>query len=157
MFYRLNEKLLLRGWEKLPWAVVEKGAHHPLFISAREMQALQLCNGRIDLSLLLVPQEVRELLPMLEERGVIIPCQRGPHRRGGPSRCSMPGIVTAPDGKQNRPPECVGLTAPGALLLAHHVTNRLPPSSASTVSTSPGFTSAAMMRLATRVSTLLCR
>lgn len=76
--------------------MVEKGAHHPLFISAREMQALQLCNGRIDLSLPLVPQEVRELLPMLEERGVIIPCQRGPHRRGGPSRCSMPGIVTAP-------------------------------------------------------------
>lgn len=77
MFYRLNERLLLRGWEKLPWAVVEKGASHPLFISAREMQALQMCNGRIDLSLPLVPQEVRELLPMLEKRGIIIPCQRG--------------------------------------------------------------------------------
>lgn len=77
MFYRLNEKLLLRGWEKLPYAVVEKGVSRPLFINATEMQTLQMCNGLIDLSLPLVPQEVRDLLPVLEKRGIIIPCQRG--------------------------------------------------------------------------------
>ena len=77
MFYRLNEKLLLRGWEKLPYAVIEKGVTRPLFITATEMQALQMCNGLIDLSLPLVPQAVRDMLPMLVERGVIIPCRRG--------------------------------------------------------------------------------
>ncbi len=77
MFYRLNEKLLLRGWEKLPYAVIEKGVTRPLFITATEMQTLQMCNGLIDLSLPLVPQAVREMLPMLEQRGIIIPCQRG--------------------------------------------------------------------------------
>ena len=77
MFYRLNERLLLRGWEKLPYAMVEKGVSRPLFINATEMQALQMCNGLIDLSLPLVPQAVRDLLPILVERGIIAPCQRG--------------------------------------------------------------------------------
>lgn len=76
-YYRLHEKLLLRGWEKLPWAVVEKGYSRPLFIRQTEMDALKLCNGLIDLSLPIVPEPVRELLPLLEERGFIIPCQRG--------------------------------------------------------------------------------
>ena len=77
MFYKLHEKLLLRGWQKLPYAVVEKGCSQPLFIKAVEMQALQLCNGKVDLSLPLIPQEVRDLLPMLAERGIIAPCEQG--------------------------------------------------------------------------------
>lgn len=71
MFYKLHEKLLLRGWQKLPYAVVEKGVSRPLFITAKEMQALQLCNGLIDTSLPLVPQEIRELLGQIEKRGLI--------------------------------------------------------------------------------------
>ena len=77
MFYKLHEKLLLRGWQKLPYAVVEKGVSRPLFINAKEMQALQLCNGLIDTSLPLVPQEIRELLGQIEKRGLITRCQRG--------------------------------------------------------------------------------
>ncbi|MBR4081664.1 MAG: radical SAM protein [Clostridia bacterium] len=77
MYYKLNELLLLRGWQKLPYALVEKGCSRPLFINATEMQALQLCNGRIDLSLPLVPQSVRDLLPMLTERRIILPCEAG--------------------------------------------------------------------------------
>ena len=65
MYYKLNEKLLLRGWQKLPYAVVEKGAGRPLFLHATEMQALQLCNGLIDTDLPMIPQEVRDLLPGL--------------------------------------------------------------------------------------------
>ena len=41
------------------------------------MQALQLCNGRIDLSLPIVPQEIRDLLPLIEERGLIARCEPG--------------------------------------------------------------------------------
>ena len=37
MFYKLHEKLLLRGWQKLPNAVVEQGVGRPVFITAREM------------------------------------------------------------------------------------------------------------------------
>ena len=55
MFYKLHEKLLLRGWQKLPNAVVEQGVSRPVFITAREMDALKLCNGMIDVDLPLVP------------------------------------------------------------------------------------------------------
>ena len=77
MYYKLHEKLLLRGWQKLPYAIVEKGYPRPLFIKAIEMQALQLCNGRIDLSLPIVPQEIRDLLALIEERGLIARCEPG--------------------------------------------------------------------------------
>ena len=76
MFYKLNPGFMLRGWQKLPYAIVRKGAR-PTFISKTEMQALQLCNGRIDLSLPLVPQEVRDLLPTLMEHGIVSHCEKG--------------------------------------------------------------------------------
>ena len=77
MFYKLHEKLSLRGWEKLPYAVIEKGVSRPLFIKADEMNALQLCNGLIDTSLPLIPQKTRDLLKILEEKGFIQKCERG--------------------------------------------------------------------------------
>jgi len=77
MFYKLHEKLLLRGWQKLPYAVVEEGVSRPLFINAREMEALKLCNGLIDTSLTLIPQDIRELLPVIEKKGFIFRCERG--------------------------------------------------------------------------------
>ena len=40
MFYKLHEKLLLRGWQKIPNAVVEQGVGRPVFITAREMEEL---------------------------------------------------------------------------------------------------------------------
>ena len=77
MFYKLHEKLLLRGWQKLPYAVVEQGVSRPLFLRANEMEALKLCNGLIDTSLPLIPQEIRDLLPLFEEKGFITRCERG--------------------------------------------------------------------------------
>ena len=77
MFYKLHENLLLRGWQKLPYAIVEQGVVRPLFINAKEMQALQLCNGLIDVDLPLVPQELRDMLKVIEERGFISRCERG--------------------------------------------------------------------------------
>jgi len=77
MFYKLNEKLSLRGWQKLPYAVVERGVRNPLFIREKEMQALELCNGQIDLSLPLISQEIRDMLPEMEKRGIIVRCDRG--------------------------------------------------------------------------------
>ena len=77
MFYKLHEKLLLRGWQKLPYAIVEKGRTRPLFIKDKEMQALRLCNGLIDVDLPLIPQELRDLLKVIEEKGFITRCERG--------------------------------------------------------------------------------
>ena len=75
MFYKLNPEFMLRGWQKLPYALVPKNGR-AMFISQTEMQALQLCNGKIDTSLSLIPQEIRDLLPKFEEHKVISRCER---------------------------------------------------------------------------------
>lgn len=75
MYYKLNNNIQLRGWQLLPYALVVKGRRNPIFISAKEMQALQLCNGNIDLSLPLIPQEIRDMIPTIEKNGIIIPCE----------------------------------------------------------------------------------
>lgn len=76
MFYKLNPQFMLRGWLKLPFGVVNKHGG-VTFISEKEMRALQLCNGRIDVSMPLIPQELRDMLPVFEKNGVISPCERG--------------------------------------------------------------------------------
>jgi len=76
MFYKLKPGFMLRGWQKLPYALVHRNGK-TVFITAKEMQALQLCNGKINLSLPLVPQEIRDLLPILEENGIISRCEMG--------------------------------------------------------------------------------
>lgn len=76
MYYKLNPGFLLRGWQKLPYALVQKG-HRARFITQKEMQALQLCNGKINTALPLVPQEIRDLLPEMEKRGIISRCEMG--------------------------------------------------------------------------------
>ena len=77
MFYKLKENYLLRGWQKLPYALVDKRRRQPIFITAKEMRALELCNGQIDLSMPLISQEIRDMIPQIEKNGIISPCERG--------------------------------------------------------------------------------
>lgn len=71
MKYVLNERLALRGWEKLPYAIVDREEGHAVFISAEEMEALKLCNGKIETALPLIPQKIRDMLPLIEKNGII--------------------------------------------------------------------------------------
>jgi radical SAM protein with 4Fe4S-binding SPASM domain len=77
MFYKLNQGILLRGWQKIPYALVDKNNCRTHFIKAEEMTALQLCNGKIDLSIPLISDSVRKMLPILEQNGIIVPCAEG--------------------------------------------------------------------------------
>lgn len=61
----------------MPNALLEEGSSRPLFISYKEMEALKLCNGLIDMSLPFIPKDIRETITLLEKRGFIIPCERG--------------------------------------------------------------------------------
>lgn len=74
MYYRLKKQFLLRGWEKLPYALVDRETGLALFINAEEMDALQLCNGRIDLDISLIPENIRKMIPEMEKNGVIERC-----------------------------------------------------------------------------------
>ncbi len=77
MRYILDRRYRLRGWELLPWAVVDTESGRALFISEQEMEALKLCNGRIETDLPLIPRELRDILPKIAEHGVIHPCGAG--------------------------------------------------------------------------------
>lgn len=81
LYYKLNEYISLRGWEKLPYAVVDKRRRYPLFIKAKEMQALEMCNGTVDFDWPFIPAEIREMIPQIEKNGFIVPCKAGDSNR----------------------------------------------------------------------------
>lgn len=76
-FYRLKDQFLLRGWEKLPFALVDRERGRTVFIPSQEMAALQLCNGKINLDLPLIDPGIRKMIPRIEENGIIEKCERG--------------------------------------------------------------------------------
>lgn len=73
----LREDLVLRGWEKLPYAVVERPHNGVTFVDARTFEALSLCDGQIDLSLPIISDEVRAIVEKLEEQGAVRRCEPG--------------------------------------------------------------------------------
>ena len=77
MFYRLKERYLLRGWDKLPYAVADRENGQTVFTTRDEMEALKLCNGAIDVSLPLIPEKLREMISIMEERGMVEVCEAG--------------------------------------------------------------------------------
>lgn len=74
MKYLLNEPFLLRGWQKLPYALVDTRSGLTEFFRRDVMDALLLCDGRQE-----IPEEgpVREFLKKLERDGVIRPAAPG--------------------------------------------------------------------------------
>ena len=73
----LREDLVLRGWEKLPYAVVERPHNGVTFVDARTFEALSLRDGQLDLSLPIISDEVRAIVEKLEEQGAVRPCEPG--------------------------------------------------------------------------------
>ena len=77
-FFKLKDNFLLRGWDLLPWAVVDTNSGRAVFLKdPKQMEALELCNGRINLDLPLIDPEVRALVPELVKNGVVEECEPG--------------------------------------------------------------------------------
>ena len=76
-FYRLKDNVSLRGWEKLPYAVVDEKNGAAAFIDGEHFNALNLCNGNIDITLPLISDKAREIIHEFEEKGLIEPCSPG--------------------------------------------------------------------------------
>lgn len=77
MYYRLKDNYLLRGWQMLPYALVDSGNARTMFIRKPEMDALLACDGFADLSSPGISEDIRSLIPQLENNGIIEPCQQG--------------------------------------------------------------------------------
>ena len=77
MYYRLKDEYILRGWEKLPYAVVDTGTGESSFIASKRMKALELCDGNIDVSMPFISDETRALISEFEHDGIIEQCREG--------------------------------------------------------------------------------
>ncbi len=77
MYYRLKEKYLLRGWELLPYAIVDTEKHTASFFDRKTFDVLSLCEGNADFSLPLFPQAVKDTVDVLLEKGIIVECSAG--------------------------------------------------------------------------------
>ena len=77
MYYRLKDNFILRGYEKLPYALINLDNGYAEFLNADAMNAIQLCDGSVDLSMPFIPKSVREFIRTLEEHNVIEQCESG--------------------------------------------------------------------------------
>ena len=80
--YRLKRPWALRGWDKLPYALVNDETKRVVFVSREEFEALSLCDGSIDVSWAFVPPETRELVERIAELGVAEACADGEEVEG---------------------------------------------------------------------------
>ena len=77
MFYRLKDNYILRGWDELPYAVVDTRTGKSSFLTSKRMQALELCDGNIDVSMPFIADEIRALISEFEHDGIIEQCREG--------------------------------------------------------------------------------
>ena len=77
MYYLLNERYCLRGWRKLPFALVDRDTGRARFLRRPDMELLLDCDGSRDLDGPETPSARREAVKTALERGVIRPCRPG--------------------------------------------------------------------------------
>lgn len=77
MFYKLHERYVLRGWEKLPYAVQDTQTESTNFVDQTTFQAVSFCDGMMDVdSPLLLPIH-KEIIGKLKNIGAIKQCSFG--------------------------------------------------------------------------------
>ncbi len=77
LYLRLKEQYELRGWEKLPYALVNRRALSPAFMKRAEFDTLRLCSGRVDLDMGIIPAQQRQLALRFEQLGIVERCEPG--------------------------------------------------------------------------------
>ena len=77
MFCRLKDNFLLRGWERLPYALVNSQTGGVSFLNAETWDALTLCDGTVDVSLPVIPAKIRSIIAEAERQGLIEKCESG--------------------------------------------------------------------------------
>ena len=77
MYYRLKDKYLLRGWQKLPYAIVDSTTGEALFLMPAQMEAIELCDGSFDVSASFIPDYLKHEISEMEKHGYIEQCMQG--------------------------------------------------------------------------------
>ena len=76
-YYRLKEDVQLRGWDKLPFAVVNSRSKQVKFVSKSLMVTLGMCDGTWDFDTIFCSGEHTRNAAKLLELGFIEPCGEG--------------------------------------------------------------------------------
>lgn len=71
MFYRLKKFYVLRGWEKMPWVLVERPKNNIRTLSKEMFQVLLLCDGETNLDRNILDDVLEKELKKCEEEGII--------------------------------------------------------------------------------------
>lgn len=71
MYYKFKSNYLLRGWQKLPYALVDNETNQILFATAQMASIFHLCNGKVDLESLIFTQQQRDMLEKMHELGYL--------------------------------------------------------------------------------------
>lgn len=76
-FYRLADRYRLRGWDKLPHAIVDGFTGNVAFLSKPMMETLLRCDGSWDFDSQLTPDLYRQCAAAFLSKGRIEPCDEG--------------------------------------------------------------------------------
>ena len=76
MYYTLREDLVLRGWDKLPYALVRRPKNEVFFLNAASFEIVSLCDGRIDCDLPIIPRATREAIGNLAREGAVVASEK---------------------------------------------------------------------------------
>jgi radical SAM protein with 4Fe4S-binding SPASM domain len=71
MYYILKDRYLLRGWEKLPYAIVDRQRGTPIFIRREEFDVVSLCNGMVNMDLPVISSKSKEMVAAMEKNGFV--------------------------------------------------------------------------------------
>lgn len=61
-YYRLKDQYILRGWDKLPYAIVDTASGDPEFLTAEKWQAVELCDGSVDVSVPYISDAIKKTI-----------------------------------------------------------------------------------------------
>ncbi len=76
MYYKLKQPYALRGWDKLPYALINRNEGTVVFLNKTEYDALSLCDGIIDADSLLIAQGYRDIIDKLVENHIVERCEK---------------------------------------------------------------------------------
>lgn len=77
MYYRLKDNFILRGYEKLPYVLIDLKTGYADYFDAKTMSALELCDGSVDVSLPFIPELSRNIIAKAAKNGIIEECSAG--------------------------------------------------------------------------------
>lgn len=74
-FYRVSPGYRFCGWTDRPYCLIEKSTGRHIVLRGKEAYAIILCNGRVDCSLNVIPNDLKAAVSSLSKKGYIIPCE----------------------------------------------------------------------------------